>query len=80
MQTHKIPTVVVDGGDFGLEVYATLPLNDIVVAKTLIPRDVVEDPLAVHINPSFLEAENSASSEVDAAVVEIVADGDLKAR
>src|SRR5271155_1861400 len=47
------------------------------IAETLIPRNVVKDALAVHIDPGFLEAENSACSEVDATIVEIVANGDL---
>ena len=47
------------------------------VAQTLIPRNIVKDALAVHIDPGFLEAENSPCSEVDATIVEIVANGDL---
>lgn len=47
------------------------------VAQTLIPRNVAKDALAVHIDPGFLEAENSPCSEVDATIVKIVANGDL---
>jgi hypothetical protein len=77
IQAHKIPAIVVEGCNLGLKVYTTLTLDNVMIAETLIPRDVVKDALAVHIDPCFLEAENSACSEVDATVVEIVANGDL---
>jgi hypothetical protein len=77
IQAHKIPAIVVEGCNLGLKVYTTLTLDNVMIAETLIPRDVVKDALAVHIDPRFLEAENSACSEVDATVVEIVANGDL---
>jgi hypothetical protein len=59
-----------------LKVYTTLTLDNVMIAETLIPRNVVKDALAVHIDPGFLEAENSACSEVDATIVEIIANGD----
>jgi hypothetical protein len=77
IQAHKIPAIVVEGCNLGLKVYTTLTLDNVMIAETLIPRDVVKDALAVHIDPCFLETENSACSEVDATVVEIVANGDL---
>ena len=74
---HKVPTVVVEGCNLGLKVYATLTLDNVMIAQTLIPRNIAKDALAVHINPGFLKAENPPCSEVDATVVEIVANGDL---
>lgn len=76
-QTYEIPAIVIDGRDLGLEVYTTLARDDVMIAKTLIPGDLIEHALAVHVDPSCLEAENSASGEVDAAVVEVVADRNL---
>jgi len=77
IQAYKVPAIVVEGCNFGLKVYTTLTLDNVMIAETLIPRNVVKDALAVHIDPGFLEAENSACSEVDATIVEIVANGDL---
>jgi len=76
IQAYKVPAIVVEGCNFGLKVYTTLTLDNVMIAETLIPRNVVKDALAVHIDPGFLEAENSACSEVDATIVEIVANGD----
>jgi hypothetical protein len=50
-----------------------LALDDVMITKALIPRDLIEDALAVHINPGFLEAEYPACSEVDTTIVEVVA-------
>jgi hypothetical protein len=74
---HKVPTIVVKGCNLGLKVYATLTLDNVMIAQTLIPRNIAKDALAVHINPGFLKAENPPCSEVDATIVEIVANGDL---
>lgn len=60
-----------------MKVYTTLALDNVMIAETLIPRNVAKDALAVHIDPGFLEAENSACAEVDATIIEIVANGDL---
>lgn len=76
--TYKIPAIVIDRRHFCLEVYTTLALNDVVIAKALVPRDLIEDALAVHVDPSLLEAEDSASGEVYATVVEVVAHGYLR--
>jgi hypothetical protein len=77
IQAHKVPTIVVEGCNLGLKVYTTLTLDNVMIAQTLIPRNVAKDALAVHIDPGFLEAENSPCSEVDATIIEIVANGDL---
>jgi hypothetical protein len=50
-----------------------LALDDVMITKALIPRDLIEDALAVHINPGFLEAEYPACIEVDTTIVEVVA-------
>jgi hypothetical protein len=42
----------------------------------LVPPGGVEDAAAIHVYPGFLEADDAAGGEVDAAVVEVVADGD----
>ena len=45
------------------------------VAQALVPWFLVEDALAVHVHPRGLEAEDAGGGEVDAGVVEVVADG-----
>lgn len=47
------------------------------VAQALVPRGILEDSLAVHVGPSFLEAQETASGEVNATVVEVISDRDL---
>jgi len=77
-RTYKIPAIVIDRGNLGLEIYTTLTLDNVMVAKTLVPRYILEDPLAVHVDPGFLEAENTARGKVDAGIIEIVAHGNLR--
>jgi hypothetical protein len=77
-RTYKIPAIVVDRGNLGQEVYTTLTLDNVMIAKTLVPRYIFEDPLAVHVDPGFLEAENAAGGKVDAGIIEIVAHGNLR--
>lgn len=42
----------------------------------MVPGGGVEDAAAVHVYPDFLEADDAAGGEVDAAVVEVAADGE----
>ncbi len=71
--TYEVPTMIVDWGDLGLEVYATLPFDYIMIAKTLIPGRSIEKALRIHVDPGFLESQNTASREVYATIVEVVA-------
>lgn len=71
----EVPAVVVEGAHLGLEVHAALAFDNVVVSETLVPGGFVEDALAVHVDPGFLEAQDAAGREVDAAVVEVVPDG-----
>jgi hypothetical protein len=77
-RTYKIPAIVIDRGNLGLEIYTSLTLDNVMIAKTLVPRYILEDPLAVHVDPGFLEAENAARGKVDAGIIEIVAHGNLR--
>lgn len=72
----KIPTIIVDWGNLGLEVDAILALHNVVVAQALIPWSILENALAVHVDPSFLKAEDATRREINTTVVEVVADGD----
>jgi hypothetical protein len=74
---YKVPAVVVQRGDLGLKVDAVLALHHVVVSQALVPGGVLENALAVHVDPGLLEANDTACGKVDTAVVEIVADGNL---
>jgi len=76
-EIYKIPAVVVDRGNFGLEIDAALTRDDVVVTKALVPRSVCENALAVHVNPGLLESQNATSCKVDTTVVEVVSHRDL---
>ena len=72
IQTYEIPTVVIYRSDFGLEIYSALTGNDVVIAKALVPRSILEFPLTVHIHPRSLEAQYATCGKVHSTVVEIV--------
>lgn len=71
----KVPPVFHEGCDAGLEVDAGFAGDDVVVAQRLVPGLAVEGFADVHVRPAFVEALDTFGGEVDAAVVEVVADG-----
>lgn len=71
----KVPPVLHQRGDAGLEVDTSFAGHDVVVTKGLVPGLAVEGFANVHVGPAFVEALDSLGGEVDATVVEIVADG-----
>lgn len=71
----KVPPVLHQRGDAGLEVDTGLAGHDVVVAQGLVPGLAVEGFADVHVGPAFVETLDSLGGEVDTAVVEVVADG-----
>lgn len=71
----EVPTVFHQGRNAGLEVHAGFAGDDVVVAQRLVPGLAVEGFARVHVRPAFVEALDALGGEVDAAVVEVVADG-----
>jgi hypothetical protein len=49
--------------------------HDVVVAERLVPRLAVEGGADVHLRPALVESPDAFRGEVDAAIVEVVADG-----
>lgn len=71
----KVPAVLHQGRDAGLEVDACFAGDDVVVTQGLVPGLAVEGLADVHVGPALIEALDTLGGEVDTAVVEVVADG-----
>lgn len=68
----KVPAVIVQGSQLGLEINTSLTVDDIVVTEGLVPGGVLEDALGVHVDPGLLEAVDTSGGKANAAIVEIV--------
>lgn len=71
----EVPAVIDHGSNLRLEVDTGLTRDNIVVAKGHVPGLVVEGRTSVQVGPALVEAADTLGSEVNTAVVEVVADG-----
>ena len=71
----KVPPVINQGSQAGLEIHTGLASHHVVVANGLVPGFAIEGLANVHVGPSLVEAIDPLRVEGHSTVIEVVSDG-----